>query len=346
VAILDLQRREMEAGRIRFGNRVGNRPNRLDHPLVTSPDRALVEAIAAAHNSEVTPWPGGEGQWQTEVDELQILIPVSPEPFSQFWERWSGGGCMRRCDGFHDQIQDAPCDCDKDSEKRACSATTRIAVLTPYTGDARLRIETKSINAAVELPAALEKAVGERTGEVIPAVLSVEQRNGKKGKVPVPVIRITKVPGDMVSPGSGDGGGHLDSARTVPAQSGASVSAPEAGVGHAPVVQVESPEPVVGSGLGDSPDTRAGAAPSPETSDVAAAQPSKTITQKQIGQMMATAREHNVSEDDLKTLVMDIAKVPSRKLIPADRFLTVIEAIKNWGTWQAELAPERQEDVG
>jgi putative heme iron utilization protein len=62
--------------------------------------------------------------------------------------------------------------------------------------------------------------------------------------------------------------------------------------------------------------------------------------------MMATAREHNVSEDDLKTLVMDIAKVPSRKLIPADRFLTVIEAIKNWGTWQAELAPERQEDVG
>jgi hypothetical protein len=300
VAILDLQRREMEAGRIRFGNRVGNRPNRLDHPLVTSPDRALVEAIAAAHNSEVTPWPGGEGQWQTEVDELQILIPVSPEPFSQFWERWSGGGCMRRCDGFHDQIQDAPCDCDKDSEKRACSATTRIAVLTPYTGDARLRIETKSINAAVELPAALEKAVGERTGEVIPAVLSVEQRNGKKGKVPVPVIKI---------------------------KSAASAIAAEAGVGHAPVVQVESPAPVVGSDAGDSPDT-------------------KTITQKQIGQMMATARDHNVSEDDLKTLVMDIAKVPSRKLIPADRFLTVIEAIKNWGTWQAELAPERQEDVG
>jgi hypothetical protein len=297
---LDLQRREMEAGRIRFGNRVGNRPNRLDHPLVTSPDRALVEAIAAAHNSEVTPWPGGEGQWQTEVDELQILIPVSPEPFSQFWERWSGGGCMRRCDGFHDQIQDAPCDCDKDSEKRACSATTRIAVLTPYTGDARLRIETKSINAAVELPAALEKAVGERTGEVIPAVLSVEQRNGKKGKVPVPVIKI---------------------------KSAASAIAAEAGVGHAPVVQVESPAPVVGSDAGDSPDT-------------------KTITQKQIGQMMATARDHNVSEADLKTLVMDIAKVPSRKLIPADRFLTVIEAIKNWGTWQAEMVPERQEDVG
>jgi hypothetical protein len=290
----------MEAGRIRFGNRVGNRPNRLDHPLVTSPDRALVEAIAAAHNSEVTPWPGGEGQWQTEVDELQILIPVSPEPFSQFWERWSGGGCMRRCDGFHDQIQDAPCDCDKDSEKRACSATTRIAVLTPYTGDARLRIETKSINAAVELPAALEKAVGERTGEVIPAVLSVEQRNGKKGKVPVPVIKI---------------------------KSAASAIAAEAGVGHAPVVQVESPAPVVGSDAGDSPDT-------------------KTITQKQIGQMMATARDHNVSEADLKTLVMDIAKVPSRKLIPADRFLTVIEAIKNWGTWQAEMVPERQEDVG
>jgi hypothetical protein len=228
MAILDLQRREMEAGRIRFGNKVGNRPNRLDHPLLTSPDELLIEAVAAARGLGHEPWPGGEGQWQVEIPgDLDVLIPVSPEPCSQWWERWSGGGCMRRCDGVTDIINDQPCDCDKTAEKRACSATSRFIVLLPETGDARWRVETKSINAAVELPAALEAAVGERTGEVIPGVLSVVQRPGKKGKVPVPVIRLSRS-----------------------AESG--VSAEQAGVGHAPAVRVESPE-LVGSGSGDSP---------------------------------------------------------------------------------------------
>jgi hypothetical protein len=231
MAILDLQRREMEAGRIRFGNKVGNRPNRLDHPLLTSPDRELIEAVALAYRGEdhlnTQPWPGGEGQWQVEIDgDLDVLIPVQPDPVSQWWERWSGGGCMRRCDGVTDIINDQPCDCDKTAEKRACSATTRFVVLLPETGDARWRVETKSINAAMELPAALEAAVGERTGEVIPAVLSVVQRPGKKGKVPVPVIRITKSAGD-----------------SAPAEQAGSVALPAS--------RVESPEPSVGAGSGD-----------------------------------------------------------------------------------------------
>jgi hypothetical protein len=111
MAILDLQRREMESGRIRFGNKVGNRPNRLDHPLLTSPDSGLLMMVEkdyyGSDSARVTPWPGGEGQWQLEITaDLNILIPVSPEPCSQYWERWSGGGCMRRCDGITDQIND------------------------------------------------------------------------------------------------------------------------------------------------------------------------------------------------------------------------------------------------
>jgi type III secretion system FlhB-like substrate exporter len=299
MAILDLQRREMESGRIRFGNKVGNRPNRLDHPLLTSPDQDLIVTVADAHDVEVVKWPGGEGQWQVEIPgDLEVLIPVSPEPVSQWWEKWSGGGCMRRCDGITDQINDAPCDCDKTADKRACSATTRITVLLPETGDARWRIETKSLYAAIELPAALEKAVGEKTGEVIPAVLSVEQRNGKKGKVPVPVIRISK--------------------------SGASVSAPEPETVAVSGDPVESPVPVVGSDAGDS----------------------QVISEPQRKRMMAKARDHNVETADLKVLVADLAGVTSSKEIPTDKYDTVINAIENWAEWQAQLVPQRQEDVG
>jgi type III secretion system FlhB-like substrate exporter len=300
MAILDLQRREMESGRIRFGNKVGNRPNRLDHPLLTSPDKELLAAVARGYDvSLVSEWPGGEGQWQVEIDaDLNVLIPVQPEPVSQWWERWSGGGCMRRCDGITDQINDAPCDCDKTADKRACSATTRITVLLPETGDARWRIETKSLYAAIELPAALEKAMGERTGEVIPAVLSVEQRNGKKGKVPVPVIKIAK--------------------------SGASVSAPEPETVAVSGDPVESRLPVLGSDAGDS----------------------QVISEPQRKRMMAKAREHNVETADLKVLVADLAGVTSSKDIPTDKYDTVINAIENWAEWQAQLVPQRQEDVG
>jgi hypothetical protein len=298
----------MESGRIRFGNKVGNRPNRLDHPLLTSPDKHLIYTVAEAHGAETSEWPGGEGQWQVEIDsDLDILIPVTPEPCSQYWERWSGGGCMRRCDGITDQINDAPCDCDKTADKRACSATTRITVLLPETGDARWRIETKSLYAAIELPASLERAQGEKTGEVIPGVLSVEQRPGKKGKVPVPVIR-------------------LKSGAAVPA-------APEQPEGVAPSGgRVEPPEPDGGSGSGGSP-TLDGVEPEP------------TITEPQRRRLMAKAREHNVSTEDAKELIKDLAGVESSKDIPADRYETVIYAIEHPSERQAQLVPERMQDI-
>lgn len=310
MAILDLQRREMESGRIRFGNKVGNRPNRLDHPLLTSPDKELIELVAESYGMDYSEWPGGEGQWQTEIlgaRDLNVLIPVTPEPYTQWWERWSGGGCMRRCDGVTDIINDQPCDCDKEAEKRACSATTRFVVLLPETGDARWRVETKSINAAMELPASLERAVGERTGEVIPAVLSVESRRGKKGNVPVPVIRL-----DKISKSAGD---------SAPAEQ------PE---GVAPSGGRVEPSAPVGSGAEGSPATvmtEVESAPNDSNKNV--------ITQKQIAHMMAVSNECGVSEADLKTIVADIAGVKSRKLIPVDRFDAVLTTIRNWAELKA-----------
>jgi type III secretion system FlhB-like substrate exporter len=132
----------------------------------------------------------------------------------------------------------------------------------------------------------------------------VVQRPGKKGKVPVPVIRITKSAGDSAPAG-------------------------QAGSVALPASRVESPEPSVGAGSGDSP-----------------AHEVTAITEAQRKRMMAKAREAGVSTDDLKAIVADIAGVTSSKDIPADKYDTVISAVENWSEWQAQLVPERQEDIG
>lgn len=316
--ILDLQRREMEQGRIRFGNKKGNRPNRLDHPLLTSADKSLVDAVAAKYGGTVTPWPGDPDQWQTEVDDdLAILVPVSPEPFSSWWERWSGGGCMRRCDGFKDTINDEPCDCDKNAEQRACKPTTRFVVLLPETGEARWRVETKSLHAALELPERLEPATGDKTGEVVPGVLRVEQRKGKKGKVPVPVVKLSKMSGEGSGvPTLGDGG-EVEQ-RSLPAGNTGEPFEPQSEGDMAPLPS---------------------AAPASGSDDIDGAG-TKTISQAQIGRLMAVAREHGVSTDDLKLVVFDIAGVRSRKEIPVAKYDQIIAAISG-----EMVASPRREDI-
>jgi hypothetical protein len=73
---------------------------------------------------------------------------------------------------------------------------------------------------------------------------------------------------------------------------------------------------------------------------------SPCITEPQRKRLMAKARENNVSTEDAKLLIKDLAGVTSSKDIPADKYETVISAIENWAEWQAQLVPERQEDVG
>jgi hypothetical protein len=349
VSILDIQHRQRELGRIRMGERGSKgQPVRLEKFRLTSPAEHLLQVASSLWGGTVSPWNDaptpGQFELYTETDTLPIVIPPGREPVSSFYEAWTGGGCTHRCDGVTNYITDTPCSCDP--ENRTCKATSRLSVMLPDLPDIGVwRAESHGINAAMEWPGTIAVLqMASEAGRFIPARLRLEQRMAKKdgrtNRFVVPVIDIDITGRELMS-------GEAIAPPPRVLGSGTSAIVPEqAGSVALPADRVEPDASVVGSDASGSPDTRAGAAPSPETSDVAAAQPSKTITQKQIGQMMATAREHNVSEDDLKTLVMDIAKVPSRKLIPADRFLTVIEAIKNWGTWQAELAPERQEDVG
>jgi type III secretion system FlhB-like substrate exporter len=173
----------------------------------------------------------------------------------------------------------------------------------------------------------------------------VVQRPGKKGKVPVPVIRITKTAAE------GERNFFRSADDPVFKSAGDSAPAEQAGSVALPASRVESPEPSVGAGSGDSPASvsgKHGGGQQPPTTPKGPEDPTAapTISEAQRKRMMAKAREAGVSTDDLKAIVADIAKVTSSKDIPADKYDTVISAVENWSEWQAQLVPERQEDVG
>lgn len=207
MAILDLQRRFHEVGRIRAGAKSERgAPTKLERWRLTSANRAALEAAALVYGGEVRPWEDAPtpGQFElfTEVDALDAVIPPSAEPYSLWYETWSGGGCDRRCDGVRDILNDAPCSCDP--EARACKPTLRVSVmLTRVPGLGVWRYESHGWNAAVEVPTMLDLlALGAKTGAFVPAVLRLEQRVSKKKgegtrRFAVPVIDIQETAGDF-----------------------------------------------------------------------------------------------------------------------------------------------------
>jgi len=137
MAIIGLQRRFREVGRIRMGVQVPTRsgkraPRKLDHFRLTSPDRAVIEAVAVVYGGAPKEWDNdGVNEWEVTItaSELRIALPpnVTDLGFSQFYEAWAKGYCTRRCDTVRDTVRDVACDCDPDD--RMCKATTRLTVL-------------------------------------------------------------------------------------------------------------------------------------------------------------------------------------------------------------------------
>lgn len=192
--ILDLQRRLHEAGRIRIGRQVEitggragrTRPERLDHFRFTSPSRRALDAVAALHGGDVTPWKGapvGE-QWElfTPATEIPVIVPPDVMGFSQSYEVWSAGGCKRRCDGVTESISDGPCLCD--AEARECKPHTRISVmLVGIQGVGLWRLDTQGWYAAAELQGAhgIAQLLAASLGRsILPARLRVEARTVKR----------------------------------------------------------------------------------------------------------------------------------------------------------------------
>lgn len=216
MTIIDLQRRIAEVGRIRIGHQVPTdrgktRPEKLATFRLTSQDRGRIDAAAALWGGTPQQWDAPSGrQWEvvTEATSLDVIVPPAAMAFSQFYEQWSAGGCVRRCDGVTESISDGPCLCDPDA--RECDIHSRLSVmLRDLPGLGVWRIDTSGYYAAVELGAAVEIVLAAAgAGALLPARLRLEQRMVKRrdpsGKVTtlrfgVPVLDVDITPGQLVS---------------------------------------------------------------------------------------------------------------------------------------------------
>jgi hypothetical protein len=186
MTIKDLHLRIHEAGRIRIGQKKVAKsgksfPAKLEHFRLTSPDRSKLDRAAELWGGTVQPWESPDGkQWElfTDADELQVILPPTQLAFSQFYELWSGGGCLRRCDGEYEQISEGGCICTS-TDDRQCKPHTRLSLILPdLDGIGLWRLDTQGWNAAAELAGVVGLVAG--LGTLLPARLRLEQRSSLK----------------------------------------------------------------------------------------------------------------------------------------------------------------------
>jgi len=192
--IIELQRRMVEVGRIRAGEKDERGfPRKLENWRLTSKDPKRLEAAAALWGgAPPRPWENHEGEFElyTETNALPIMLFPGAVP-TTWYELWSAGGCQRRCDGVHEIVSDQACLC---GEERECKPITRLSVLLPdLPGIGSWLLTSTGWNAAAELAGGadlLQRASAQ--GILIPARLRLEQRSevkqGQTRRFAVPVI--------------------------------------------------------------------------------------------------------------------------------------------------------------
>lgn len=212
--ILTIQRRARELGRIRIGQQVPTgrtnakgeptfRPEKLDRFRITSASLPLMQRVAELYGGEVREWiNNGATQYEVITTATRLPILVPPQPVSQYYELWSGGGCRRRCDGETELLKDKPCICDPDPAERECKPTTRLnVVLRDVEGIGVWRLESHGYYSATELPEVAEFLA--RAGSYAPAWLSLEQRtvvrDGKTRRWMVPTIDVDVTPAALMA---------------------------------------------------------------------------------------------------------------------------------------------------
>lgn len=209
--LIDLQRRLVEVGRIRLGEKnAAGYPTRLQTWKLTSRDKVRLDAAAEAYGGTSEVWEGHDGQWKlyTETDALPILL-LPGQTISQNYELWSGGGCQRRCDGEQEQISDGHCLCDP--ENRECKPHTRLAVMLPdVPGVGCWRLDTQGYYAAAELAGVVDLLeMATARGILLPARLRIDQRTQLRGgqtrHFPVPTLDLDIRPLEMISIARGEG---------------------------------------------------------------------------------------------------------------------------------------------
>lgn len=217
--LADLESRAPEAGRIRLGIKTAKAMKSLDTFRFTSPYRDCIEALADNYGGEVRPWTDPKAsptnQWEvvTAASEVEVFLP--PNPVSTWYELYSGGGLLRRCDGAVCQIPqqtgpqqwepvDTPCICTAKGNME-CSPHTRLKVLLPNVPFRGVwRLETKGWNALKELPgmADLIRQLNE-SGSMVRVALGIEKRtqmrpSGKRNFV-TPTLTMLDTPFEIMS---------------------------------------------------------------------------------------------------------------------------------------------------
>jgi recombination directionality factor gp3-like protein len=333
VPLIDIQRRMVEAGRIRAGEKgPKGEPRKLDKWRLTSKDKVRLDGAAALWGGTVREWDGHAGEWELYTDTAALPILLLPGQLPVSWyELWSKGGCQRRCDGVHELISDGACLC---GEERECKPYTRLSVLLPdLPGIGSWMLSSTGWNAAAELAGAadlLQRASAQ--GVLIPARLRLEQRvevkQGQTRRFAVPVIDIDVSFRDLLS-----------------AQGGAAISSPERAAlpaGYTPLtgnggngmslaqgLEITEAQQVTRRPKGQTPipateEEEFGGAVAVEVD----ATPSKTITDPQRRRLFAIAKKAGVSNEALKVLVLEVAGVDSTTKIPADVYEKVCEAVE------------------
>ena len=184
---IHLQRRHAEQGRIRLGQKVGEkgRPSKLEQFRFTSPNRGLIEALAELYGGTAEPWDNaGIPEFQVLSTSTSIPIIVVKNGVSQWFEHWTAAGIGHRCDGTRNS-DGVLCDPEDRAHIEATKKpTTRLSVMLPELDSTGVwRMETHGWNAAAEIPMVGELAA--HVGAMVPArLLLVERRkviqvNGK-----------------------------------------------------------------------------------------------------------------------------------------------------------------------
>ena len=214
MAVLDLQRKGQQIGRIRIGQQVAvirdgkdtgkTRPSKLSTFRFTTGSRVSAEAISALYGGDVRQW-GSEWEVVTAQSAIGVTVPPRDEVVSQWYEMWNKGGAVRRCDSQTEQISGGPCLCphaedpsnstqaDDAARKRAalaklnppqaCKLVTRINVMIPdLPGLGVFRLDTGSYYAAVEIGDSAElMQMARDKGVFLPAILRIDQRRRVAG---------------------------------------------------------------------------------------------------------------------------------------------------------------------
>ena len=340
MTIIGLQRRLVEVGRIRMGEKAeSGRPVRLETWKLTSRDQVRLKAAANAFGGEVREWKDHPGQYElhTAVDALPILL-MPGQAISQHYELWSGGGCKRRCDGQTEQLSDGACLCDP--EQRECKPHTRLNVLLPdVAGVGAWRLDTTGYYAAVELTGTVDLLeVATSRGVLLPARLRIDQRSvlrdGQTRRFPVPTLDIDIRPLEMHAITQGVVPGEvaqIPEAYTPVAALSGSVSVQEGLAAADAQVEQKTRTARSAAPIGTSEDI-GGDIPIPVPDDAPLDEPDPEVaTADQQKLLMATAREHGWTDAARYDLTANICGegIRSVKRVPKDKVDAMLHRLQH-----------------